>query len=155
MSFEVIPSTVPVTTDEWLRAKNLPITELPPLDDRQLLSAKQLRVGEENYRRFHVYLRHQVRERQRRQGEAFGRVVEEMIKPLGGGFSVAKVSRVAPPDAWKVVIRDQDGGMVDFWSLFEVVEALIEGTAASADVAYFRSQLWAKLGQEVSVGVTG
>jgi hypothetical protein len=155
MSFRVIPSTVPMLTDDWLKAKNAASSELPNLNEEQMADARELSIPEEDYRRFRVLLRANVLERQSREGKAFGDFVLKLIEPLGNRYTLATVSRRGTPLGWRIVIRDEVKGSFEFQSPFEVVEALTSGHASHEDVESFRSDLFHELGQTAMLGVAG
>jgi hypothetical protein len=153
MSFQVIPSTVPVFSEEWIRARGVPASELPQLTEIQKRDAEVLSIREEEYKRFHVLMKDYVLSRQQRQGEAFGSLIEQMIKPLGERYSLETVSRRGTPSGWRVTINDRQRGIVEFQSPFEVVQALVEGSASREEFEGFRDDLYEELGQPVNLGV--
>jgi hypothetical protein len=155
MEFRVIPSTVPMSAEEWVRAKNAPVSELPQLSDQQLAEAKQLSMPEEEYKRFRVLLRRYVLERQQMQGEAFGMYIRSLIEPLGERYALSLVSRRGSPLGWRFTIRDVEKGVCEFQSSFEVVAALTEGKATEEELRNFRTELLDELGHEMELGAAG
>lgn len=147
MSFRVVPATVPASADEWRRAMNAPLSELPQLTDEQMDEVRQFALKEEEYKRLRVLLRKYVLKRQHRQGTEFGSLIEKMIEPLGDRYSLATVSRRGTPLGWTVTIRDERNGVVEFQCPLEVVEALADGFASKEETEGFRKNILAELDQ--------
>jgi hypothetical protein len=155
MGFRVIPASVPASTEEWRRAMNAPLSELPQLTDEQMAEVRQFSLKEEEYKRLRVLLRKYVLERQHRQGTEFGSMIQKMIEPLGDRYSLATVSRRGTPLGWRVTIRDQQKGVVEFQCPLEVVEALAEGSASEEETEGLRHNILVELGQPESLGAAG
>ncbi len=151
MSFEVVPAVHPQTSADWLRAKTVAASELPALTEQLEASARRLGVNEEQYRRFQVYLPHFISERQRKQGEAFGGMLEGMLAPLHERYSLLKLDSIGNERGWLISIRITGDGIKEFESRFDVVRALVEGTAFLRDLENFRLNLLTGLGEDVAV----
>jgi hypothetical protein len=147
MSFRVVPASVPASTEEWRRAMNAPLSELPQLTVEQMEEVRQFSLKEEEYKRLHVLLRKYVLERQHRQGTEFGSLVQKMIEPLAGRYSLATVSGRGTPLGWRVTIHDKQKGVVEFQCPLEVVESLADGCASQEEAEAFRLNVLAELGQ--------
>jgi hypothetical protein len=132
-----------------------PLSELPPLTDEQMAEVRQFSLNEEEYKRLRVLLRKYVLERQRRQGTEFGSLVQKMIEPLGNRFSVATVSRRGTPMGWRVTIRDEEKGVIEFQCPLEVVEALAEGAASEEEAENLRDNILSELRQGAPMEATG
>jgi len=155
MGFRVIPASVPASTEEWRRAKNAPLSELPQLTEEQMAEVRQFSLKEEEYKRLRVLLRKYVMERQYRQGTEFGSLVQKMIEPLGDGYSIAAISRRGTPLGWRVTIRHERKGVFEFQCPLDVVESLAEGSASEEETEGLRRNILAELEQMESLEATG
>jgi hypothetical protein len=147
MSFRVVPASVPASADEWRRAMNAPLSELPQLTHEQMDEVRQFALNEEEYKRLRILLRNYVLERQHRQGTEFGSLIQKMIEPLGVRYSLATVSRRGTPLGWRVTIRDEEKGVIEFQCPLEVVESLADGCVSEQEAEAFRHNVLAELGQ--------
>jgi hypothetical protein len=148
MAFTVIPASVPIHTEEWVRALNAPASELEPLTESELEFVRLFKLRAEDHQRRTVLLRKYVLERQQRQGTQFGHLIEELIRPLDERFSVVSVSRRGSPDGWKVTLRDGEPGVIEFQCPLATVEAFADGAATKQEYESLRQFLMQQLNQE-------
>jgi len=150
MAFTVIPASVPIHTEEWVRALNAPASELEPLNEAELDFVRRFKLRAEDHQRRTVLLRKYVLERQQRQGTQFGHLVEELIRPLDERFSVVSVSRRGTPEGWKVTLADGERGVVEFECPLPLVEAFADEAATKQEYESLRQFLTRQLNQEAA-----
>ncbi len=155
MDFRVVPSTVPASVADWISARETPAAELPALTPDQLEQARQLLIPEEDYKRFRVLLRQRVLDRQMEEGRAFGHLVERILEPLGPTYELQSVGRRGAPLGWRVSIRAADRGVFEFQTPFDVVQALLEGSASEEEIEGFRRDLYDAIEVYGTLGATG
>jgi hypothetical protein len=155
MSFRVVPASVPASADEWRRAMSAPLSELPSLTENQLAEVKQFSLKEEEYKRLRVLLRQYAEERQSKQGLQLGKIVESIIAPLVGQYSLACVSRRGTPSGWRVTIQTDRKGIFEFQCPLEDVDALTAGRVSKEELEAFRDQILVELGKAATLGATG
>jgi hypothetical protein len=150
MGFQVVPVGIPAFPEEWQRAMNVPASELPQLNEKQLAEVKRFSFDPETYTRLKVLIRQYAKERESEQGARFGKIIESILEPLRGEYTVSEITRRGAPNGWNVIVRHEQKGTFEFQCLFETVDALVKGRVSPQDKETFRANVLQELGEDAA-----
>ena len=97
--FSVFVSGVTGSVEDWRKAKNAPMEELPELNDEQKEVARKMEMSEEEYARG-VLVAQYGEQRQKERGEKLGKKVEEILGRLGGTYRLEALVREGVKGRW-------------------------------------------------------
>lgn len=111
-SFQVFTRGMPARAEEWLKALNVPVSDLPRLTDDERRRAGIRRLSEEQYAR-HILLRASARDREDQEGKLLGDIIVDLLKELSGDFSLKSVVKRGLEPGWHALIEYRVGSAVD------------------------------------------
>ena len=122
--FEVHIRSNSSAAEEWKRAMEAPVTELPQLSDAQKEMAKRFEVTEEEYARGELASIYS-RQRLKVKGERLGSIVGEILQNLGRAGRVAAVLYEGGKLRWIIRI-EMSSGVRNIALAYELVNDVID-----------------------------
>ncbi len=105
--FEVFVSDYSSSVDEYRRAMQAPLSELPELTAEQRTVAKKMGISEEDYRRS-VLAGRLGESRMLRRGQGLGEIVEKLLDGLGPDYHVDAIKAEMFNSRWLVRVAAPD-----------------------------------------------
>jgi hypothetical protein len=102
--FQIVTRGIPAQAEEWFRAQNANLADLPQLSDEDRRRAKARRMTDEQYAR-HLVLRASARERETEEAERLGNAIVEILQQFGTDFHLKGIERRGLEPGWHVLIE--------------------------------------------------
>ncbi len=106
--FKIIVRFPVGTVQEWERAQEVAISDLPRLDSNQVEAAKRWGISNEEERR-NALRQRLAEERIQSEGNSLGRAVKGVLAGLGGEYELQAVVIDGRQDSWTVRVRTPKG----------------------------------------------
>lgn len=106
--FEIDVHGVPGCSEEdWRRAQNAPLSELPPLAGEDFAGARRLQMPpDEGWQRSKLATAY-GEQRLKAKGETLGKRVVEILRGLGPGYRLVKVETECSKDYWVLRVETE------------------------------------------------
>ncbi len=126
--FEIHVSDYSSSVDEWRKAQQAPLSELPDLTAEQKSVARKFGITEEEYAR-NVLAGSYGHQRMRERATGLGKAVRDVLQSLGRGHRVIAVSRDMDRVGWIVRIETQQRD-VDVFVSQQLTDDLLDSGSA-------------------------
>jgi len=144
----VVPGSHKGSMEDWYRAQNAPVNDLPPLTAEQKEMAAKFGVSEEEYQRGVLVGRYgDLRQHQR--GQALGNRVADILQGLGSAYYfVMSVELDDERDRWVVEVMNGNAGRKRIAIPLTLADALIDSGTVQ-DLAQFEKLVLDSIGRTV------
>lgn len=116
--FQITTRGMPARAEEWLLAKSTSESDLPRLSEEDKRRARMRHLTDEAYAR-HLLLRASAKQREAREAEQIGDVVENLFRERGGRFKLNAIVKRGFEPGWRLLIESQSP--VSGWKFFDVL----------------------------------
>jgi len=106
----VFLSDTSVSSEDWQRSLQAPLTELPDLPDEEKAFARKFGIADENYARSRLSIQY-GQERMLKRGAALGSAIARILRGLGSSHKVLAVDYEARKPRWLASIQTPQGGV--------------------------------------------
>ncbi len=129
--FQIVTAGIPATADEWLRAQELPESQLPQLTEADRPRVRRRWMSDLQYRR-HLALRQFATEREKADAEALGRRIQRLLAGYSEGVLEALVRRGQAYE-WEARVRLSQNGQTVLRTFIVTKDGLAMDEATFAD----------------------